>query len=503
MHRLRSLPLMVVLMAIGAVAMYLPAAHALATRQHEIARPFFYGGTVLLLVIAMIGIATSNRVPRPVAQGHLATLVASYLVLPLMFALPFQQAVPDTSFTDAWFEMLSSFTTTGATLYGEPGRLPPSVHLWRATVGWMGGFFVLVAAVAVLAPLSLGGVEVISGKVPGRGIAAQITRIADPTERMLRHAARLFPAYAGLTGVLWVLLLLAGDNGLTAICHAMSTLSTSGISPSGGISGSQAGNLGEMLIFLFLLTAVSRRLIPGALMVDRSTPMHRDPEVQLAAFLLLGVPIVLFLRHWIGSIETENVQNLSAAVAAMWGGLFTTLSFLTTTGFESNDWATSQDWSGLGTPGLILLGLAIVGGGVATTAGGVKLLRVYALYRHAERELERIVHPSSIGGKGPVARRLRREGAYVAWIFFMLFAFSIAVVTAALTLTGLEFEPAMVLTIAALTTTGPLAAMAVETPISWQDLDSAAKVIAAAAMVLGRMETLAILALLAPASWRR
>jgi trk system potassium uptake protein TrkH len=503
MHRLRSLPLMVVLMAIGAVAMYIPAAHALATRQHEIARPFFYGGTVFLLLVAMIGIATANRPTRPAAQGHLGTLVASYLVLPLMFAVPFEQAVPSTGFTDAWFEMISSFTTTGATLFGEPGRLPPSVHLWRALVGWLGGFYVLVAAVAVLAPLSLGGVEVISGKVPGRGNAAQITRIADPSERMLRHATLLFPAYAGLTGMLWVLLLLAGDNGLTAICHAMSTLSTSGISPSGGLSGSQSGFMGELMIFIFLFAAVSRRLMPGALMVDRSTKIGRDPEVQLAAFLLIGVPLVLFLRHWIGAIETEEVQNLGAGGQAMWGGLFTTLSFLTTTGFESRSWASSQDWSGLGTPGLILLGLAIVGGGVATTAGGVKLLRVYALYRHAERELERIVHPSSIGGKGPVARRLRREGAYVAWIFFMLFAFSIAVVTAALTLTGLQFEPAMVLTIAALTTTGPLAAMAVETPIGWHELDAAAKLIAAAAMVLGRMETLAILALLAPASWRR
>ncbi|MCE8421839.1 TrkH family potassium uptake protein, partial [Rhodovulum sulfidophilum] len=148
-------------------------------------------------------------------------------------------------------------------------------------------------------------------------------------------------------------------------------------------------------------------------MVYRDTPIQRDPEVMMAFFFLIGVPVVLFLRHWIGAIETEETQNIAAAARAMWGGLFTTLSFLTTTGYESRDWVASRSWSGLGTPGLILLGLAIVGGGVATTAGGVKLLRVYALYRHAERELERIVHPSSIGGQGVVARRLRREGAYM------------------------------------------------------------------------------------------
>lgn len=500
---LRPVPLIVVLMALAALAMYVPAAHALALRQHEVARAFFYSGTILLILNAMIAIATANRPPTREARGHLGTLVGAYLILPPMLALPFTIAVPDTSFTNAWFEMLSSFTTTGATLYDTPGRLPPSVHLWRALVGWLGGFFVLTAAMAVLAPLTLGGMEVLSGHAPGRERVTQITRTADPSERLLRQSLALFPAYAGLTILLWLLLSLAGESGLVALVHAMGTMSTSGISPVEGLTSGTAGIPGEVIIFLFLFFAVSRRLLPGTAMVDRDTPIHRDPEVMMAFFFLLGVPVVLFLRHWIGAIETEEVQNLAAAARAMWGGLFTTLSFLTTTGYESQTWAASRSWSGLGTPGLILLGLAIVGGGVATTAGGVKLLRVYALYRHAERELERIVHPSSIGGQGRVARQLRREGAYVSWIFFMLFALSIAVVTGALSVAGLPFEPAMVLTIASLTTTGQLADLAASTPIRWSGLGDAAKIIAGVAMVVGRMETLAILALLAPATWRR
>lgn len=505
MRRILDLPLLVILMGIGAAAMYLPAAHAVVQRQHDVARPFFYSGTALLILTAMIGIATANYRPRNVARSHLAALLGAYLVLPLLLAVPFDQAVRDTSFLNAWFEMLSSFTTTGATLYDTPGRLPDSVHLWRAVVGWLGGFFVLLMAVAVLAPLSLGGVEVTSGRPPGRsaGGAMQITRIAEPSERLTRYALVLLPSFAGLTLALWVLLLLAGETGLVALCVAMSTLSTSGILPGIGLPGASAGWAGEAMIFLFLFLAVSRRMTPGAALVDRSTPFRSDPEIRMAAFFLIGVPAVLFLRHWIGAIETEDMQNLSAAGRALWGALFTTLSFLTTTGFESADWAAARSWSGLGTPGLILLGLSLVGGGIATTAGGVKLLRVYALFRHAERELERIVHPNSIGGQGSQARRLRREGAYVAWIFFMLLAFSIAIVTAALALTGLDFEPALVLTIAALSTVGPLAGMAAETPIRWAELGPSAKIILAAAMVLGRMETLAILALFAPDNWRK
>jgi trk system potassium uptake protein TrkH len=254
---------------------------------------------------------------------------------------------------------------------------------------------------------------------------------------------------------------------------------------------------------VFLLFAITRRGFHGRLLPVDPVPLRRDPEVQMALACLAVLPAVQFLQHWTGTYAEDQVRNLGLMLQAFWGSIFTTLSFLTTTGYVSQDWAEARAWAGPGSSGLLLLGLALIGGGVATTAGGVKLLRVYALFKHGERELERLVHPNSIGGDGTAARRLRREGAYVAWIFFMLFAISIAVVMAALALTGLPFEPAMVFTIAALSTTGPLAQVAADAPLSYDVLGSAAKIILAAAMVLGRLETLAILALLAPDSWRR
>lgn len=503
--RLSDLPLLVILMGIAAVAMYLPAAHALVAQQFLVARSFFYSGTIFLITTTMIAIATANRRPRRAALSDLGALLGAYVVLPLMLAVPFHQAVRDTSFLNAWFEMISSLTTTGATVYDPPDRLIATLHLWRALVGWLGGFFVLVTAVAVLAPLNLGGIEVISARAigpraPGAGPGG---RIATPTERSARFALLLFPAYAGVTLLLWVLLLIAGESGLVAVCHAMAVLSTSGISPVGGLAGSTSGFAGEVLIFLFFIFAVTRRAFPGAVMVDRSTPLLRDAEVRMALALVGMVTAVLFVRHWLGAIELADGQDLPAFFRALWGAAFTALSFLTTTGFVSADWASSRIWSGLDTPGLILLGLAMVGGGVATTAGGVKLLRIYALFRHGQREMERLIHPNSIGGSGPIARRLRRKGAYVSWVFFILFALSIALGTAALGLAGVEFQPGLVLTIAALTTTGPLADLALDTPIRFADLGAAAKLILGFAMVLGRMETLAILALLAPDNWRR
>lgn len=504
LRRLWELPLLVLLMGITALSMWLPAAHAVILRDHETARAFFYSSVILFILTAMIGLATVNRRARNPARANLTALVAAYAVLPVMMAIPFVQALPDTSLANAWFEMVSSFTTTGMTVY-DPDRLPPSIHLWRAQVGWMGGLFILVAAVAILAPMTLGGMEVLSGRVPGRGAEglSQITETADPARRVAQQAAVILPVYGAVTVTLWVALLMAGQPNFPALIHAMSTVSTSGISPGGGLPADGPTFLAELAIFLVLFAGITRRLWPGSMIHDSGSRFSRDPELRLALALLLIVPLLLFLRHWLAATEGAGEADLIAALRSLWGAVFTTLSFLTTTGFTSADWATAKDWSGLETPGLILAGLAIFGGGIATTAGGVKLLRVYALFRHGQRELEKLIHPNSVGGAGQTARRLRREGAYLAWIFFMLFALSIAAAVAALALAGIAFEPALILTLGALTTTGPLAEVAGSEPIALAPLSQAAKAIIALTMVVGRLELLAILVLLTPDGWRR
>ncbi|MCB2093640.1 MAG: TrkH family potassium uptake protein [Rhodobacteraceae bacterium] len=502
LRRILDLPLFVILMGVGSLAMYVPAGHALARHEHRVAQAFFYSGTLFLILTVLIGIATAANRTGHVARNHLLTLVAAFVVLPVMLAIPVAEVVPDTSYFNAWWEMVASFTTTGATLF-EPDRLPGSVHLWRALVSWFGGLFVLVTAVAILAPMNLGGFEVLSGSPMGQGVlsGAQNTQKIDTSERLIRFTGWIFPPYAGLTLALWIALIVAGDAPLVAACHAMSTLATSGISPIGGLDQAGSGHAGEAIIFVFLVFALSRRLMPSMGKTAQGS-LRADPELRLAVLIVVIVPLLLFFRHWVGALEVDDVQDTQAAMRALWGSVFTVLSFLTTTGFESAHWGAVQHWSGLPTPGLVLAGLAVIGGGVATTAGGVKLLRVYALYRHGEREVERLVHPNSIGGAGVQARRLRRQGAQMAWIFFMLFALSIAVTMLALSLTGLDFEGSTVFAVAALSTTGPLASVAAETPLSWASLDDTARTIVALAMVVGRLETLAFIALLNPEFWR-
>ena len=503
--RLLRFPLILILTGLAALLMFLPALDALMRADTGVAGAFFYAGLLGLAAVLSIGLAIAGQVAgrEPTDAQHLGSLLLAYLLLPLYLALPFYNGVGNTTFLNAHLEMVSSLTTTGATMFGATGRLGESLHLWRALVGWGGGLLIWISASAVLAPMSLGGFELTVRAEPGQD-DAMLGRFqrAQPSRRVAQATRLLVPVYLGLTLVLWIVLMATGERAFVALIHAMSTLATSGISSIGGLQNGTSGLAGEIAIFAFLIFALSRLTFSSDTVPTGPPGLFNDPEFRLGLALVLTVPLVLFARHWIGSIEVAEGARPAEALRALWGAVFTVLSFLSTTGFESADWQQARDWSGLGAPGLILMGLAMIGGGVATTAGGVRLLRVYALYLHAHREFELLVHPSSVGRATGPGRRIRRQGAYIAWIFFMLFALTLTAVTALLAASGLNFEGALIVALAGLSTTGPLIASASEDPVRLIELGSFGKLVFSAAMVLGRVETLALIALVNPAAWR-
>lgn len=500
--RLFDQPLLILLVAFAGLAMYIPAIHALSLQSHAESRAFFYAGTLTLLITMLVALALSAQARRRSAMRNLAALIVAFTVLPVILAVPFYEALTTTSFLNSYVEMVSSFTTTGASLF-DPSRLTPSLHLWRGLVGWLGGFLIWVAASAILAPLNLGGFEVTASAEPGQGENRTTqTGFGDPQQRIIRVAAQFLPIYAGLTLALWLLLLILGDPPLVAVIHAMSVMATSGISPLGGIETAPSGLFGEMVIALFLLLGLSRLTFGSDTMTTARRGIRYDPEFRLGLVLVAGVTLLLFLRHYIATLQVDAEQGPAVALQALWGSLFTTLSFLTTTGFESAEWQTSRRWSGLDTSGMILMGLALFGGGVATTTGGVKLLRVWALYLHGLREMDRLVHPSSVSRSRQGNSRIARKGAFFAWIFFMFFAISLMVLVLAFAAFGHSFEQAMVLAVAGLTTTGPLVDAAAAQPLNLNAMGSAAKLTFCLAMILGRLELLAFIALITSGFWR-
>ncbi|MCY3874677.1 MAG: hypothetical protein OXF88_10335 [Rhodobacteraceae bacterium] len=495
-------PLLVIFAMVAAVAMYVPMLHAAWLEMWPVARSFLYHGTFFLLVTFMIALAVDGRIRRRSPDVPLFEVLLAYLLLPALLGAPLAHLSPSAGLLDAYFEMLSCLTTTGMTQFGEPGALAEPLHLWRSLVGWLGGFFIVVVAFAVFAPLRIGGFEMQAVAQGSTETSGQIG-YANISESIARRARQIAPIYVGITLCLTVMLTFVGDRNFVALTHAMSVISTSGVSPVGGIKNSGSGFLGEVLVFLFLIFAVSRHCLTFDRTFRNWIDFKRDKEANLALFFVVVISILIGVRVLVVSIDSGGRPDPDAMFRLLWGSAFTVLSFLTTTGFESSFWESDLQRLTPETGRLLLMGLAAAGGGVATTAGGIKLLRIYAVYKQGRRELTRLGYPNSVGGAGDRARMLRRQGAYVAWILLMLFVIALAFSILALSATGIEFERSFVLAVAGLSNTGPLATLAGFETTGFVDLTNSAKIILCLVMIVGRLEVLAVFSLLGHRYWRK
>ena len=494
-RRVNGTVILAAMIAATALAMLLPAAVGFTLRELALARAFMYSSALLASIAGLVHLANRASTARQGQFSHpFYYLTLAYVLLPALMAIPLTEIVPGMSFFHAWFEMVSAFTTTGASLLD--GEVSRALNLWRALVAWGGGLFLLVTVLAVLAPLRLGGFELFNTDSAARPdttawVSARKSIRVDEDftgkslQRMADQMRLIAPIYVGLTLVVWVGLSMAGNPPLVALIIAMSTLSTSGIVPDGALGGFAA----EVLIAVFLVFALSRRFWPGAQAIRQGERrVFHDPELVLALALVTLLLIVLGARAMLSPLDPA----LGPRLAELWGIVFTSLSFLTTTGFVS-EVGRSAEGVYFGAAGIVLLALAICGGGVATTAGGLKLMRVFALLWQARREVDKLVYPDSVGGDGERLRNLRRDGAFSAWLFLMIFILSLTALMAALTVTGVTMEDALIYATAALTTTGPVAQMTGPEPLSWAALGDGAKGILAFGMILGRLELLLLL----------
>ncbi len=509
LYRLSVFPLCLAMMAAG---MLVPAAYGASVADWGSAQAFLYVAILTGFAAATLGVALSGRRRRGAARGELFQLIMCWALVPVFAAAPVWLITPFVGFWGAWFEMVSAFTTTGGTIYSEPARVPGAVHLWRGVVAWLGGLVTLTAAFAILAPRNLGGFEIPIGG--GRGTlpvdpaapgwtALREETLAPMEERIERALRTVLPVYFVLTALLGFLFAALGQGSLTAAVHAMAVVSTSGVSPHEAGLAHRPSFFVELAAALFMVLAVTRLTFAEGRRPGDLERWHRDPELRLMGFLVLAVTLALFLRHWLGALEVDRADEGGAFLPALWGAFFTSLSFLTTTGFESFAWDSARNWSGLTNPGLILLGLCAIGGGAATTAGGIKLIRAYALLQHGYRELERLAQPYSVMASGARLKGILREGAFLAWASIMLYTMAIFLAVIGLTVAGLTFQDALVAAIAAISNTGPAFALVAPGDIDFTRLREVERAILAAAMILGRLETLAVISLFGSQVWPR
>ena len=484
------------LFVIISLLMIIPSIVAFVEKDYFVGRTFLYSSLAGVFIYLLISIALSNIPQTQNNFEKLVSFILSYLLLPIFMCIPVVLSLDYVSLIDGWLEMVSAFSTTGLNVI-TVGRLDESAfQLWLAMVSWIGGIFFWICAISILLPLNINRFDIgVTDFASGSS-----NKSHESGNSVIKFARHLIPIYVSITVFLWLLLTLSGVPGLKALIMAMSVISTSGFD----ITSYDATNIFivEGIIVLFFAFAVSKSIFTRDIYDLQKFRILKDPEIRLALIIILVVTVLFFANSVIVLISENTDISITMLIQNLWGIFFTVISYLVTMGIESNVW-TNEPHSARAEMTLVaLMGLTVIGGGVATTAGGVKLLRVYILYRNAAQEVDMMLHPNSIPskkGKGLISDN--KTNRLMAWIFFMLFMAALAFFTLVFSMLFDDIRPGLALSVSALTTTGPLFVNA-GYEIVITDINQIFKFLLGIAMILGRLEILVIVALLSPSVWR-
>ena len=492
---LKGLPLLFQIFGLACILMFVIAAYSLFTSLFREARIFFYIGMTGILVLSLVIIATSNRELKETGVSQLFSLILSFLFLPIFLAFPTWIIFPSINWFDAYLDMVGALTTTGFSVF-EKEILSRPVHLWRALVAWFGGGLIWIAAFVILLPVNFGGLDIFSNEKKSQNSNRKLT-LNERSMTLVRVSQKLIPLYLGLTIALWGCLTSFGTAPYTSLIRAFSVISTSGISGPESFELDGAGFKGELVIILFLFLSLSNNIIKIFFKQLSLRDILSDVEVRLGLSITIVATVLFTLKQVsVGNFYAGLSKSFGNLVEIIWGNFFTVFSFLTTNGYVSAFWNSSLSSVDLSFTVIILMGLCLFGGGVATTAGGVKLLRISILFSAFSNETEKLLHPSAVIVKKSNTMKDFEISVFMAWIFFMLFMVSTASLTIILTVFELQFEDALLLAVACLTTTGPIIEMVDVNNFRISDLSIFSKTALIIGMVLGRLEILVALSLI-------
>jgi len=391
--------------------------------------------------------------------------------------------VPALSFTDAVFEAVSGFTTTGATVIVGLDELPKSILYYRQQIQWLGGMSIIVLAVALMPVLGIGGMSLYKADTPGPMKDQKLT------PRITQTAKALWAVYVLLTALCATGYYLAGMDAFDAIGHAFSTLSTGGYSPydlSLGHFDSAAIDI-IATIFMFM-GGVSFALHFSALRRRNVGFYFNDPEFmayfRLIVVIILAASVYLWLEGEFDSLAT-SLRHTGLHVVSIHTG-----TGYTTTGFAH--------WPGA-LPALLML-LTFIGGCAGSTTGGMKVIRWLLVFRQGVAELKRLVHPSAEIPVKLADRAVPQRVINGVAGFFAMYFIVFGVLMLALMMLGLDQVTAWSAIAASINNVGPGLG---DVTVTFASVPDGAKWICALAMVAGRVEIFTLLLLLTPVFWQK
>jgi len=405
----------------------------------------------------------------------------SWIIMTFFGTLPFLMSGTITNITDAFFESMSGFTTTGASILLDIEAVPNGVLFWRSMTHWIGGMGIIVLTLAIIPLLGIGGMQLFSAEVPG------------PTKdkfhpKIKETAKRLWGIYILLTVGETIFLMFGEMNFFDAICHSFATMATGGFSTQNSSVANYSAYTQYVIIVFMMLAGMNFTLHYFSLKGKFKKVFANE---ELRTYLLISLVATIIITLGLIIYLDESVEQ------AFRDSLFQVSSIITTTGFVSADYLLWPPFLWM-----ILFLLMFVGGMAGSTGGGIKVVRQLLLFKNSRLELKRIVHPHAIipvriNGKAVSPVVIDKVMAF--FIFYMLIiAFGIFVMS----MLGLNFETSVGSVVASIGNIGPGIGN-VGPVLNYFYIPDIGKWLLSLLMLLGRLELFTVLILLAPSFWKK
>lgn len=468
---------------LGIEALFMLTSLPFSLYYHEDVLPILYSAGITSFIGLIMWFSTRNYTDKNVSRREGYILVSiTWVVISFFGALPFLFSNTVASLSDAFFETMSGFTTTGASILTDIEITPKGILFWRSMTHWLGGMGIIVLSLAILPLLGIGGMQLFVAEVPGP--------VPDKLHpRVTETAKRLWGIYVLLTLAETILLMFGGMSLFDALCHAFGTMATGGFSTQNASVANYSPYIQYVIIFFMILAGTNFTLHYFALKGKFKKVVYNE-EFKFFIGLLFGISIIIAIALiWYQNYPFEKAFRDS---------LFQVVSIVTTTGFVSADylkWTPTFLW-------FIIFLLMFTGGSAGSTGGGIKIVRILLLFKNSVLELKRLIHPNAIIPLRFSGKSVSRDIITNVLAFLIIYLIIFALGSLFMSILGLDFESAIGSVAATLGNIGP--AIGSVGPVdNYAHIPEVGKWFLSFLMLLGRLELFTILILFTPAFWKK
>lgn len=435
----------------------------------------------ILTGLFILAFAKPKSSALKIRDGYLIAVLC-WIIASAYGALPYLFSGVISNYHDAFFESVSGFTTTGASIIDDFSVMPRAVQFWRSFSHWLGAMGILILAISLLPALGISGLRIASAEAPGPTMEKMSTKISD-------SARKLYLIYFSLTLIEIVLLMLGGLNLFDALIHTFGSIGTGGLSNyKNGIAYFDSFYI-EIIIVLFSMISTVNFVLYNQILKGRWREFLKDSELRTFLSIYLGAFTLIALNLWASGTCKSLAQSVRYS-------MFQTASFISTSGYAISDYTYWPSFSQI-----ILFSLMFIGGCSASTSGSVKVIRVMMMFKLILRGMYKRLHPNAvvpvrIGNKVIPAETVSKVSSFLI-LYFSVFVISSLVVS----LENYDLMTTVSAAASSLSNTG-LGFGLISPSGNYSIFSAPTRIYLAFLMIAGRLELFTVIMLLTPSFWR-